>query len=494
MNLADLLASDLTVTGDFTGIDIADVDIAAMTADSRQVAPGTLFAALPGSNVDGARFIPAALAAGAAAVLVAADADVADCPVPLLRAADPRRALALMAARFYVRQPPTAVAVTGTSGKTSVAEFARQIFAGLGHRAASLGTIGVVRPDGGVYGALTTPDPVTLHRMIAELADENITHLAFEASSHGLDQRRLDGVNLSAAAFTNLGRDHLDYHPTVEHYLAAKLRLFDTLLPAGAGAVVNIDDAHAEAVTAIAAARGLPLITVAAAPGSAASGSDATLQLVASEPDGFAQRLRFRHAGTEHQVVLNLIGTYQASNALLAAGLALACNEAPERVFAALPALTGVTGRLEVVGEIHGATIVVDYAHKPDALTAALTALRPFAANRLICVFGCGGDRDPGKRPIMGRISADMADVTIVTDDNPRTEDAGRVRAAILAAAPDAREIADRHEAIAAAIAMAAPGDVVLIAGKGHETGQIVADRTLPFSDHEAVAAVLREY
>ncbi len=463
------------------------IDVAAITADSRQVAAGTLFAAMPGSNVDGAKFVPQAVKAGAVAVLAGTGADVGDCPVPVLRARDPRRALALMAATFYGRQPELEVAVTGTSGKTSVAEFTRQIFAQCGRQAASLGTIGIVRPDGSVYGSLTTPDPVTLHGVLAGLADDGVTHLAFEASSHGLDQRRLDGVRLTAAAFTNLGRDHLDYHPSVAHYLAAKLRLFDTLLPDGRVAVVNADDAHAARIFEIAQARGLHLITVGQA-------EAATLRLVDSAAEGFGQTVVLEHDGATYNIHLALIGTYQAINALMAAGLAIAAGEAVARVISALGELTGVRGRLEFVGEVRGATVVVDYAHKPDALEAALKALRPFAKGRLINVFGCGGDRDPGKRAIMGRISAEFADVTIVTDDNPRSEDPASIRAEILAGAPGAFEIGERYEAIGSALAMAADGDVILIAGKGHETGQIVGDRTLPFSDHEAVAAILREF
>lgn len=482
MNLAEILPAEVASPGD-----VGDIDVTAITADSRLVGPGSLFAAMPGSVVDGAKFIGQAVEAGAVAILAAESAVIADCPVPVVRAPDPRRALALMAAAFYGRQPETAVAVTGTSGKTSVAEFTRQIYAQCGRQAASLGTIGIVRPDGGVYGSLTTPDPVTLHGVIAGLADDGVTHLAFEASSHGLDQRRLDGVRLAAAAFTNLGRDHLDYHPTVEHYLAAKLRLFDTLLPEGAAAIINADDRHAVAIAELATERRLRLYSVGAHP-------DATLCLISSVPDGFGQNITFAYGGAEFTVRLGLIGTYQASNALLAAALALSTGEAPERVFASLETLQGVMGRLEVVGEVHGATIVIDYAHKPDALESALAALRPFVSGRLINVFGCGGDRDPGKRPIMGRISAEKADVTIVTDDNPRTEDAEQIRSQILEAAPAAQEIPDRYEAIVTAIAMAREGDVVLIAGKGHETGQIVGTETLPFSDHEAVAAVRREF
>lgn len=480
MKLADLVPCEVDLP---TGA--GAVDIAAITADSRLVKAGTLFAALPGTRFDGARFVPDALAAGAAAVLLAANADVCECPVPVIRAADPRRVLALLAARFYGRQPETAVAVTGTSGKSSVAEFTRQIFAATGCKAACIGTIGIVKPNGGIYGSLTTPDPVTLHAMLAELADEGITHLAFEASSHGLDQRRLDGVRLAAAAFTNLSRDHLDYHPTVEDYLAAKLRLFDTLLPEGRDIVVNADVPEAQRIAAIAKARRQQLWSV-------GWRKDATLRLDDVRPDGFGQHLRFVYGGSLFRVRLHLIGTYQAMNALTAAGLAMAAGRPFEAVEPALEKLIGVRGRLEAVGTVRGATVVIDYAHKPDALAAALDALRPFSTGRLVCVFGCGGDRDPGKRAMMGRISAAKADITIVTDDNPRSEDPAAIRAAILAAAPGAREIGDRGEAIAAALAMAQTGDVILIAGKGHETDQIVGDKILPFSDHDTVAAALQ--
>ncbi|MBN8910642.1 MAG: UDP-N-acetylmuramoyl-L-alanyl-D-glutamate--2,6-diaminopimelate ligase, partial [Rhizobiales bacterium] len=395
----------------------------------------------------------------------------------------PRRALALIAARFYATQPETAVAVTGTSGKTSVAEFTRQLFAAAGHKAASLGTIGVVKPDGAVYGSLTTPDPVTLHETLAALAREGVTHLAFEASSHGLDQYRLDGVRIAAAAFTNLGRDHLDYHPTTEAYLAAKLRLFEELLPDGAPAVVNVDAPRAEDVVRVAKKRGLPLITVGAA--------GETVRLEKLDRDGFAQRLAIAHAGRTYNVRLPLIGTYQVANALVALGLALAVGEDPAVVIPALAALTGVKGRLDIVGERNGGLAVVDYAHKPEALEAALDGVRPFATGKLICVFGCGGDRDRGKRPIMGAISVKRADVTIITDDNPRTEDPAAIRAEILASAPGATEIGDRGEAIRTAVAMMQPGDVVLVAGKGHETGQIVGQRVLPFSDHDCLRQAL---
>jgi UDP-N-acetylmuramoyl-L-alanyl-D-glutamate--2,6-diaminopimelate ligase len=467
--------------------DAEAIEITRITADSRQAQPGALFVALSGTKADGARFIADAVAKGAVAVVAGEEAAVPDgLAVPVLRAKEPRLPLALMAARFYGAQPETVVAVTGTSGKTSVAEFTRQIFAAAGHRAASLGTIGVVKPDGAVYGSLTTPDPVSLHETLASLAHDGITHLAFEASSHGLDQYRLDGVKISAAAFTNLGRDHLDYHPTTEAYLAAKLRLFEELLPAGAPAVVKVDAPRAEDVAAVARRRGLPLITV--------GEKGETLRLANLKREGFAQALSLVHDGAVYDVKLPLIGTYQVANALVAAGLALAVGEDPDVIIPALAQLAGVKGRLEIIGERNGGLAVVDYAHKPEALEAALDGVRPFVSGKLICVFGCGGDRDRGKRPIMGAISAERADVTIVTDDNPRTEEPASIRAEILAAAPGATEIGDRAEAINAAVAMMQPGDVVLVAGKGHETGQIVGNTVRPFSDHDCLRQALSKH
>ena len=462
-----------------------DIEIAGLTADSREVRSGYLFAALAGSRTDGAKFVADAIVKGAPAILAKDGVDVGPTKVPVLRAAEPRRALALMAARFCGAQPQTIVAVTGTSGKTSVADFVRQIFAALGHKAASLGTIGLVKPDGSVYGGLTTPDPVTLHRSLADLAQEGVTHLAFEASSHGLDQYRLDGVKLKAAAFTNLGRDHLDYHPSMEAYLGAKLRLFTELLPYDGAAVVNADAEHARAVIAAAGGAGCNVWTVGKA--------GTMLALESLAPDGFAQRMRVRHDGKANDIRLPLLGAYQADNALLAAGLAIATGEAAERVLPALAKLKGVKGRLEIMGLVRGGLVVIDYAHKPEALEAALGALRPFAPGKLVCVFGCGGDRDKGKRPIMGRIAAARADTTIVTDDNPRSEEPAAIRAEILAGAAGAREIGDRNEAILAGSRLLGRGDVLLIAGKGHETGQIVGTRVIPFSDHEAVRAILTE-
>ena len=461
------------------------IEIAGLTADSREVMPGWLFAALCGAKADGAEFVAGAIAKGAAAILAADGALKAPLGVPLLTSSQPRRALALMAARFYGAQPATAVAVTGTSGKTSVADFTRQIFAALGHRAASLGTIGLVKPGGRIYGSLTSPDPVMLHGTLAELARDGVTHLALEASSHGLDQHRLDGIRLKTAAFTNLGHDHLDYHPSVEAYLAAKLRLFSDVLPQDGVAVVNADAAQAKDVIAVARRAGRAVMTVGKA--------GETLVLEALEPDRFAQRLKVRHAGRVADVSLPLPGAYQAGNALLAAGLAMATGEPAERVLPALGRLEGVKGRLEAMGLVRGGLVVIDYAHKPDALAAALAALRPFAPGRLVCVFGCGGDRDRGKRPIMGEIATRMADTVIVTDDNPRTEDAEAIRAEILAGAPGAREIADRAEAIQAGARLLRPGDVLLIAGKGHETGQIVGGTVIPFSDHEVARALMSE-
>jgi len=461
------------------------IEIAGLTADSRAVMPGWLFAALRGASTDGAQFVNGAIARGAAAILAETAALKVPVAVPLLTSPQPRRALALMAARFYGAQPETAVAVTGTSGKTSVADFARQIFAALGHKAASLGTIGLVTPDGLSYGSLTSPDPVALHGTLAQLAHDGVSHVALEASSHGLDQHRLDGLRLRAAAFTNLGHDHLDYHPSIEAYLRAKLRLFSEVLPPDGVAVVNADAGQAEEAIAAAGRAGHRVLTVGRA--------GATLTLESQEPDRFVQRLKVRHAGRTVDVQLPLPGAYQAGNALLAAGLAMATGEPADRVLPALGRLEGVKGRLEVMGLVRGGLVVIDYAHKPDALAAALAALRPFAPGRLVCVFGCGGDRDKGKRPIMGGIAAAMADTVIVTDDNPRSERPGAIRAEILAGAPGAREIADRAEAIGAGSRLLRPGDVLLIAGKGHETGQIVGDKVLPFSDHEVVRALITE-
>jgi UDP-N-acetylmuramoyl-L-alanyl-D-glutamate--2,6-diaminopimelate ligase len=480
MKLADLLPPDAAFEARLGATEITGV-----TADSRAVKPGFLFVAVPGTKADGLRFVPQALAGGAAAIMAESAPQQVAAEVAVVKIPNVRRALALAAARFYPRQPRTIAAVTGTSGKTSVAAFTRQIWAALGHAAASIGTVGVVSPQGETYGSLTTPDPVGLHRTLDALAQEGVTHLAIEASSHGLDQHRLDGVRAMAGGFTNITRDHLDYHASLEEYLKAKLRLFDALLEPGSGAVIDVDHEGAEAFVAAATARDLRVLTV----GRAGRG----IRLLESEIDGFAQRLRVAHEGREFALRLPLVGAFQVENALVAAGLAIATGSEPAAVFAALENLQGAKGRLELVGQRHGAPIFVDYAHKPDAVAKALEALRPYVCGRLIVVIGAGGDRDPGKRPMMGAIAAELADRVIVTDDNPRSENPAAIRAAILAAAPGAQEIGDRNEAIRSAVGGLQPGDVLLVAGKGHETGQIVADRVLPFSDHEAVAAALQE-
>src|SRR6266498_824552 len=480
MKLAELLTADALSDARFAALEIAGV-----SADSRaSLRAGDLFVAMAGAKTDGLNFIPQALAAGAAAIMAQRPP-----PTPLpagvafIKVDDARRALALAAAKFFSRQPRVIAAVTGTSGKTSVAAFMRQIWTSLGHAAASIGTVGLASPKGEVYGSLTTPDPVALHRSLDQLAGEGVTHLAIEASSHGLDQRRLDGVRVAAGGFTNLSRDHLDYHPTLEAYLAAKLRLFTDLIEPGGAAVIAADHEQAEIVATAARRRDLRLVTV----GRRGKG----IRLVESRIDGFAQALALEYAAREYRVRLRLPGEFQVDNALVAAGLVIATGGEPSATFAALGNLKGAKGRLELVGERNGAPIFVDYAHKPDALAKALQALRPYAKRRLVVVFGCGGDRDQGKRPMMGAIAANLADRVVVTDDNPRSENPAAVRAAILEAAPGALEIGDRREAISRSIEDLRRGDVLLIAGKGHETGQIIGKQVLPFSDHEAVAAAL---
>ena len=480
MKLRDLFSGDAII-----GAQHADVAVTGIAVDSRTVKPGDAFFALAGVKTDGARFIDQAIASGAVAV-VSDRVPENDARAVFIAVSNPRRALALAAARFYPRQPQTIAAVTGTSGKTSVAVFTRQIWQQLGLAAASIGTIGLVSPKRTVYGSLTTPDPIALHRSLDEIAGEGVTHLAFEASSHGLDQHRLDGVRVNAGAFTNLSRDHMDYHPTVEHYLAAKLRLFTDLVVDGGAAVIAADHDHSAAVIEAARLRKLRILTV-------GRGGDA-IRLRDAQVDGFAQKLSLEHDGQIHQVRLPLVGDFQIENAMVAAGLVIATGSEPARVFAALENLQGAPGRLEFVGERNGAPVFVDYAHKPDALAKALEALRPYTKRKLVVVFGAGGDRDAGKRPLMGAIAAENADTVIVTDDNPRSENPASIRAAIMAAAKGATDIADRNEAIRTAVAGLQAGDALLIAGKGHETGQIVGDQVLPFSDHEAAIAALAEH
>ena len=465
--------------------DLAAMPIAGLAVDSRQVAPGYLFAALPGVNTDGARFIADALSRGAAAILVP-EGMRTEIDAPVVTDPDPRRRLALIAARFFGPQPETAVAVTGTNGKTSVASFLRQLWAEEGFQAASLGTIGVVSPCGTQTLRHTTPQPIELHTLLAGLARDGVTHLALEASSHGLQQRRLDGVTLAAGAFTNISRDHLDYHASFEDYFAQKLRLFGDLLPPGASAVVDMDSEASARVVDEAKSRGLDLVTVGRA--------GETLRLVSIGVDGFAQVLGIEHDGKRYDVRLPLVGDFQAANALVAAGLAMATGTSAEDVLPSLATLQGARGRLDLAGTApSGAPIFVDYAHTPDALAKALQALRPYVANRLLVVFGCGGDRDKGKRPQMGAAAVAGSDLAIVTDDNPRSEEPAVIRREILAAAPGAVEIGDRAQAIAEAVAMLKTGDVLLVAGKGHETGQTIGTTVVPFSDHGAVAAALTE-
>ena len=481
MTLAELMGPEARLPAPWGA-----VPILGLTADSRAVKPGFLFAALPGTHTDGSKFIADALARGAAAILVPQGGAPKRATTPVLEDADPRRRLALIASRFFAAQPETVVAVTGTNGKTSVASFVRQLWEGQGIPSASLGTIGVVSPKTTRKLNHTTPDPIELHAILAGLAKDGVTHLAFEASSHGLEQRRLDGVRLAAAAFTNITRDHLDYHESFEDYFEVKLRLFRELLPPGAAAIVDVDSDGGRRVAEIAKSRGHKLVSVGEA--------GETLRLVSAKRDGFAQRLIILHDGKSYEVKVPLVGDFQATNALVAVGLVIATGGDPARVIKALANLRGAKGRLDLAGTTKsGAPIFVDYAHTPDALAKALAALRPYVKARLVVVFGCGGDRDKGKRPEMGAAAATNADSVIVTDDNPRTEEPAAVRRAILAAAPNAVEIADRATAINQAIQGLNAGDVLLIAGKGHETGQIVGDKIIPFSDHDAVAAALGE-
>ena len=466
-------------------------EITALTADSRTVRPGALFAALPGSAYDGRGFIGAALAAGAVAVLAPEDVRP-DSVLPgatLIADANPRRRLALMAAAFYDAQPETIAAVTGTNGKTSVATFLRQIWLHLGMRGASMGTLGVSAGDAALDTgpALTTADPVALHAKLAAMADAGIDHLAMEASSHGLDQYRLDGVKLSAGALTNISRDHLDYHGGVEAYRTAKLRLFEDLLPEGAAAVACYEEPDQERVAAIAVRRRLNFMTYGIEAGD--------IRCAKAAITGTGWQLSLAVGGRIIDTEFPLPGRFQLLNALCALGLAIGCGADPEAAAAALPGLQPVPGRMEVAARLsNGGTAIVDFAHTPDAIRTVLTALRPFVTGRLVILFGCGGDRDAGKRSVMGEIAARFADDVIVTDDNPRSEDPAKIRSQVMTGCPGAREIGDRAEAIRAGVALLEQGDILVVAGKGHETGQIVGDRTLPFNDSEMVREAARQH
>ncbi|WP_234450782.1 UDP-N-acetylmuramoyl-L-alanyl-D-glutamate--2,6-diaminopimelate ligase [Paracoccus sp. MC1862] len=468
--------------------------ITGLSVDSRHVRDGHLFAALPGSALHGGEFIQYALRQGAAAILTdrqgagIAAAELAAFPAALVVAEDPRAALAGAAALWFETQPETVVAVTGTSGKTSVTNFTRQIWQALGLKAISLGTMGV-EGDYTAKLAHTTPEPVTLHRVLSEAADAGVTYAAMEASSHGLDQRRLDGVRVAAGAFTNFSQDHLDYHHDFDSYFAAKALLFNHILEPGAAAVICTDDARGREAAQIARDRGLRLMTYGRAEG-------CDLRILAQRYDATGQELRFSVKGRTHLIRLNLIGGFQAENVLCAAGLCLATGSDESRVIAALPGLTTVRGRMELAAQRqNGAAVFVDYAHKPGAVIAALQSLRPHVMGRIIAVIGAGGDRDRGKRPLMGEAARQHADVVYVTDDNPRTEDPAAIRAEVMAGAgPDATEVGDRAEAILRAVDALEPGDALLIMGKGHETGQIIGSDVFPFDDAEqasvAVAAL----
>ena len=465
-----------------------DVEVTGLASDSRKVRPGYLFAALSGTVTDGSRFVADAVSRGAVAILASPELSLTGVPgaddVGLVRNDNPRRGLARMAARFHGAQPAVIAAVTGTNGKTSVAWFTRQIWTRLGHKAVSLGTLGITGPGMSSKGALTTPDPIALHGDLAGLAATGIQHLVLEASSHGLAQHRLDGVSIGAGAFTNLSRDHLDYHGSMDDYRGAKLRLFSELLPEGGTAVLNAESEEFEVFASVCDQRGCRVIDYGAPAKS--------LRIVSLAPRADGQLLSLLAFGDSYQIELPLPGAFQASNALCAVGLAVASGDDPGAVIATLEQLEGVPGRLQLSARVPcGAPIYVDYAHTPDALSHVLEALRPHTTGRLIVVFGCGGDRDPGKRPLMGAVAHELADIRIVADDNPRGEDPARIRAEILAACPGAREFDDRGEAIFAGVEALTPGDVLVIAGKGHETGQIIGDSVRLFDDAETARAAV---
>jgi UDP-N-acetylmuramoyl-L-alanyl-D-glutamate--2,6-diaminopimelate ligase len=462
----------------------SDSEVTGFAIDHREVARGNVFGAFKGAVFDGEEFIGQAVDRGAVAVVARAEAKVER--VPLLADEQPRRLFAELAAKFYQPYPETVVAVTGTNGKTSTVEMTRQIWRMSGHRSASIGTLGVTTSDEQVKTGLTTPDIVTFLSNMAGLKRMGVSHVAYEASSHGLNQHRCEGVPLAAAAFTNFSRDHLDYHGTMDAYFEAKMRLFEELLPPGSPAVIWTDDLKSAEVMERARQRGHALVTV--------GRKGQAIRLVERAPTALGQKLTLEHQGKPYRLALPLIGAYQASNVLTAAGLVLATGGEWDTTFAAMQRVAPVRGRLErAVISRTGVPVYIDYAHTPDALEAAIAALRPHVAKelgaRLITVFGAGGDRDRGKRPEMGAVASRLSDVVIVTDDNPRSEDPAVIRSAIMAGASGATEVPGRREAIAEAIRIARSGDIVLVAGKGHETGQIVGDRVLPFDD----ALVARE-
>lgn len=480
-----LEACPFDATSDF---DLSRITISSLAYDSRQVTAGSLFIAIQGGQSNGADYIDDAVANGAAALIIAPDVALPSSAmrVPVIRAQNPRHALAKLAAAFYPRQPETIAAITGTDGKTSTAHFLRQIWQALGYQAASVGTLGFLGKDDVklTEGTHTTPDPIKLHQQLQQLATQGYTHIAIEASSHGLDQHRLDGLRLCAAAYTNLSREHLDYHGDMEHYFQAKSRLFAELLPAHSTAVINVEDMYASQLIAIARAQHLEVVEY---------GEEAKLLRVLSitpRPDGQAVELLIH--GKPHHLHIPLVGNFQIYNMLAAMGLAMAGGYSAEDILPILPTLNAVPGRLQRVAQTaNGAGIYIDYAHTPAALEKALQALRPHTPGRLLVVFGAGGDRDKTKRPKMGAAAAGLSDAAIITDDNPRHEDPASIRQAILAACPDAEEIADRRQAITHAINMLTPGDNLLVAGKGHETMQIIGDEHVPFNDAEVILGVV---
>jgi UDP-N-acetylmuramoyl-L-alanyl-D-glutamate--2,6-diaminopimelate ligase len=475
MKLGDLL--DLP-----DGSPSANIEISGLSSDSRKTKSGDLFAALTGVLSDGRAFVDQAVAAGAVAVI--AEKGLADPGIPVVEVANARDALSKAAARFYPRQPETVVAITGTNGKSSTVDFLRQIWTHAGRAAASVGTLGAIGPKGRIDLGFTTPDPISLHATLQGLADDGITHIAMESSSHALDQRRMHGVRLAAGGFSNLTQDHLDYHVTMDGYREAKLRLFNDLLSKGQPAIVNADATEAAPFEAAAKAMHLDLKLV--------GWRGDYLKIVELWPKPASQRVDLRYNNKTYPVEIPLIGEFQALNAVMAAGFALSLGEAPEAVFEGLAKLKTVKGRMEHIGgTVDGAHVFVDYAHTPDGLDVLLHAARPHAPGRIILVFGCGGDRDKTKRPLMGALAAKFADIAIVTDDNPRTEDAATIRKEVMVGCPDALEIADRGEAIAKGVSLLQKGDCLLIAGKGHETGQLVKGVVLPFSDQETAAQAL---
>ena len=456
----------------------ADPDITGLTADSRAVASGYLFAALSGDNVDGVKFIPQAEEKGAAAVLARPGVKTR---LPLVADANPRARLAAMAARFFPRQPEIVAGITGTNGKTSTAHFAAQIWTRLGRIGGSLGTLGAAAPGFASKSTLTTPEPVALHETLDAMARAGVDRLAMEVSSHAIAQARADAVVFRIAAFTNITQDHLDYHATFDDYFAAKARLFTELLQDDGVAVVNADGEGAAAISDAAKACGAKVFTTGA--------EGDSICILSADPTPTGIDAFIAAFGDEHRVHLPLIGAFQAENAMLAAGIVIAAGEAPSDVIPALEHLHGAPGRMQLAASIDGAGVYVDYAHTPDAITTALAAIRPHAAGRVIAIIGAGGDRDRAKRPLMGQAAAKGADIVIVTDDNPRTEDPSKIRAAVMTGCPNAEEIADRASAIERGVALLSPGDALLIMGKGHETGQQVGRKILPFNDVDAAIA-----